>query len=80
MSIRVRIVQENQTVADLPAWDGPVPRKGDYLFHPPFGDQSPEHLSAIAGSVKTVTWRLYDRTPQGTGFTQTAQPYVELAI
>jgi len=71
----LHVVQDNQTVVDLPEWNGPIPRKGDYLFHPPFQNGGPEN---IAGCVKVVVWRLHDRTPAG--FVITAHPYVEITI
>ena len=80
--LHIRIVSGNELVADLPDWPGPVPRAGEYVFHPPFGNQDviPDQRTGISGSIKTVTWRLYDRTPQGTGFVQTARPFIEITI
>jgi hypothetical protein len=73
--MHMRIIQGGDLIVDLPDWDGPIPRTGDYIFHPPLGSRSPE---GIAGSVKTVTWRTHDR---GDGeFVQTARPYVEISI
>jgi hypothetical protein len=72
--IHMRIVQGNETVADLPGWPHPVPRKGDYIFHPPLGGG----LENIAGCVKTVTWRTHDRAESR--FVITAHPYVEIVI
>jgi len=75
--IHMRIVQENELIVDLPEWTGPVPRVGEYIFHPPYGDISPE---GIAGCVKTVTWRTHDRDRPGTDFKMTSRVYVELVI
>ena len=47
----------NELIVDLPEWPHPIPRVGDYIFHPP-PRPSPE---GIAGCVKTVTWRTHDR-------------------
>ena len=33
--MRLVIEQDNETIAVLDNWDGPVPREGDYIFHPP---------------------------------------------
>jgi hypothetical protein len=75
----MRIVQGNYLIADLPDWPHPIPRVGDYIFHPPYsqGDQE-----GIAGCVKTVTWRTHDRPAdrKAASFVTTAHPYVELAI
>ena len=77
--MHMRIVQGSELIADLPDWDGPVPRTGDYIFHPPY---RPGDIEGIAGCVKTVTWRTHDRPadPDATAFVQTAHPYVEIAI
>ena len=75
MSIHITITQEHEIVADLPAWDGPVPRKGDYIFHPP---DHPGGMEQIAGCVATVTWRTHDRAPGK--FVQTRKPYVEISL
>ena len=39
-TIHMRIVQGNDLIADLPEWPGPVPREGDYIFHPPFRNRA----------------------------------------
>jgi len=82
MTIHMRVMQGRELIADLPEWNGPVPARGDYLFHPPFGKQDviPDTSTNIAGCVKTVTWRVHDRNPQGTAFVMTANPYVEIHI
>jgi hypothetical protein len=81
--IHMRVVQDNETVADLPKWDGPVPRRGDYLFHPgPEGthpqDGGASTMNAIAGHVKMVTWHLYER--RDGKFVKSSAPYVEITI
>jgi hypothetical protein len=78
-AIHVRIVQENELIADLPEWPHPIPRVGDYIFHPPYG---PSDFEGIAGCVKVVKWRTHDRPadPEATGFVMTAHPYVEIAL
>jgi hypothetical protein len=80
MDIHMRITQHGELIADLPRWSGPVPRTGDYIFHPPTqeGAGEPHAHSAIAGCVRTVTWRTHDRGPRG--FVQTDQPYVEITL
>jgi hypothetical protein len=79
MTLHMRIVQGNELVADLPEWPHPIPRVGDYIFHPPYGDHVPE---GIAGCVKVVTWRTHDRPagPEAASFVMTAHPYVEIRI
>lgn len=74
--MHMKIVQGPDLIVDLPDWPGPIPRVGDYIFHPPLGPSS--YQDNIAGCVRTVTWRTHDR---GVGqFVQTAHPYVELSI
>ena len=79
MTLHMRIVQGNELIADLPEWPHPIPRVGDYIFHPPYG---PRDSEGIAGCVKVVTWRTHDRSadPDATAFVMTAHPYVEIAI
>lgn len=78
-AIHMRIVQGHDLIAGLPEWGGPVPRAGDYLFHPP---RQPGGHEGIAGSVKCVTWRTHDRPsdPDAEAFVMTAHPYVEVVI
>jgi hypothetical protein len=76
--MHMRIMQGHEVIADLPDWDAPIPRVGDYIFHPPYGSGSP----GIAGCVKTVTWRTHDRPADRNAkrFVQTEHPYVEITI
>lgn len=82
--MRVIIKQDNELVADIPDYQCEVPRKGDYIFHPPLGDQGdtdPHDFSGIAGCVKAVTWGILARPQNGEGhFTGRHQPFVELTI
>jgi hypothetical protein len=71
----MRIIQGPDLIADLPEWDGPVPRAGDYIFHPPY---KPGDFEGIAGSVACVKWRTHDRA--GDVFVMTAHPYVEVVL
>lgn len=77
--IHLRIIQGSELIADLPEWPYPIPRRGDYIFHPPYSDSSP---GGIAGCVKTVTWRTHARSgdPDAAAFVMTADPYVEICI
>lgn len=76
-TIHMRIVQAHELIVDLPKWKGPVPREGDYIFHPP---SRPGGHEAIAGSVACVKWRTHDRTEDGGAFVMTAHPYVEVVL
>ena len=33
-TIHMRIIQGHELIADLPEWNGPIPRTGDYVLHP----------------------------------------------
>ena len=81
MAVHMRIMCMDdgpQIVADLPSWAGPVPRVGEYIYHPPqeFGVGMPDAGGGVAGCVKSVLYRTHDRGPGG--FVQTAHPYVEV--
>jgi hypothetical protein len=62
MSTTLRIVESpgNTLVAEIPEYDGPVPRPGEYIYHPGF---DPDADPAILGvmSVKTVTYHILGR-------------------
>jgi len=77
----------NKLVADLLEWEWPIPEEGHYLFHPPqLGQPSePEDLSAIAGCVSSVTWRMYERPAARLGLAEPFRlachrPYVEIRL
>ena len=77
-TIHMRIVQGHELIADLPEWPGPIPRAGDYIFHPP---SRPGGLENSAGTVACVKWRTHDRPgPGATEFAMTAHPYVEVVL
>lgn len=84
--IHMTVIQEGEVVIDLPEWPGPVPQRGDYLFHPPFESNGPDPVGQgplgnnVAGCIKVVKWRTHDRTTDGNHFVQTAHPYVEITI
>lgn len=77
----MRIVQNHELIVDLPKWKGPIPRVGDYIFHPPFDPGEDEGVGSIAGSVAVVKWRTHDRPGRdATEFVMTAHPYVEIVL
>jgi hypothetical protein len=85
MSVRLVIIQGHETVARVEDYDGPVPRVGEYLFHPDLDDDGTSDMSlhgtGIAGCVKAVTWGLYTRPRNGEPyFTRRPVPVVEVAI
>jgi hypothetical protein len=85
--IHMRVVQGAELVADMPGWEGPVPRRGDYLFHPPqeghpqFATGGPVHAN-VAGRVASVGWYIYRRPALAGeyGFVKADQPYVEITL
>lgn len=85
MPMHVRFIQGNEMVADLPEWDGPIPRVGDYIFHPPEAGVTPADggFTNVAGHVASVTWFMYERPVrklrgEQDGFRPTSRPYVEI--
>lgn len=84
--MHMTIISGIEVVVDLPNWDGPIPSKGDYIFHPPFENTGPSPVgdgplqNNTAGCVQIVQWRTHDRTPDGERFVQTSHPYVEITI
>jgi hypothetical protein len=65
----------DELVADLPEWNGPIPAEGQHIFFPPNTPGESEHAGGI---VRSVTWRMFDRSPSG--FVPAVHPYVEIAI
>ena len=85
MSVRLVIMQANETVARIEDYDGPVPRVGEYLFHPDLDDDGTRdmtlHGCGIAGSVKSVTYGIYTRPQNGEEyFVKRPVPVVEIQI
>jgi hypothetical protein len=78
ITMHMRIVHEGQLVVDLPEWPHPIPRVGDYIFHPPTSPGTTP--DGIAGCVRQVIWRTHDRTGDGKRFMMADEPYVELVL
>lgn len=84
--VHIRIVQGPgaELVVDLPEWEGDIPQRGDYIFHPPqLGEPyDPGDLYQVAGCVSQRTWRTHDRvqTEEGVKFVMSAHPYVQLSL
>lgn len=72
MSVRLIVIQGSETVARVEDYDGPVPRVGDYLFHPDLDDDGTQdmslHATGIAGCVKAVTYGIYTRPGNGEAY------------
>jgi hypothetical protein len=85
MSVRLIIMQQGETVARIEDYDGPIPRVGEYFFHPPLDDDGTSdltlHGTGIAGSAKTVTYGIYTRPRNGEAyFTGRPVQVVEIQI
>ncbi len=85
MSVRLIVVQAGETVARVEDYDGPVPRVGEYLFHPDLDDDGTSDMSlhgtGVAGSVKAVTYGVYTRPQDGEPyFVKRPVPVVEVEI
>jgi hypothetical protein len=63
------VTQGSDLIAQDDNYDGPVPRVGEYIFHPEFDDDGTSAMSLpsaqIAGCVKTVTYGIYTRPKNG---------------
>lgn len=68
-------MQENSLVGVIEDWRGPLPGKGDYIYHPPFEGDTESNVM----SVKTVTYRMLTRSGAGY-FTAHRDPYVEICV
>jgi len=68
MSVRLIVKQGGELIADVPDYDGPVPVKGQYIFHPPLYPEKSERDhwdGGIAGCVRTVELAIYGRPQNG---------------
>jgi hypothetical protein len=69
-------------VAEVDDYTGPVPRPGEYIVHPPLGDE-PEDAHGFHNvmSVKVVTYGILARPEPGVGhFVGRPEPYVEISV
>lgn len=85
MSVLLRIMQQGEIVARVEDYDGPVPRVGEYFFHPDLDDDGTSdmtlHGTGVAGSVKSVTYGIYTRPQNGEDyFVKRPVPVVEVQI
>lgn len=86
MPVHLIVVSGADLIADLPAYDGPIPRVGEYIAHPPlnadyFVDYYSRHAN-VAGCVKQVIHGLYARPRKidTKHFVATNHPWVEVHI
>lgn len=66
--MRLIINSQDGLVARVDDYQGPVPRQGEYIFHPPFNDDGESDLHTHGNnvmSVKTVTYGIITRPENG---------------
>jgi hypothetical protein len=80
--VRLIITESDQIVADIPDYQGPVPRAGEYIHHPreeqPEPGLSPDHVM----SVKLVSYGIIARPADEDvkHFVGAAEPFVEVVV
>lgn len=78
--MRLVITQDNEVIAEVADYAGPVPRVGEYVHHPR-GRQPQVGLLDHFMRVKSVAWGIIAR-PDGEGghFVGAAEPFVEVVV
>jgi hypothetical protein len=79
--VRLIITQENEVVADVPDYQGPVPRAGEFIHHPRHVQPGPGYLDGVM-SVKVVSYGIIARPEDGETrhFVGAAEPFVEVIV
>jgi hypothetical protein len=79
--VRLIITQDNEVVADVPDYQGPVPRVGEYIHHPRQVQPGPGYLDNVV-SVKVVSYGIIARPEDGETrhFVGAAEPFVEVIV
>lgn len=87
MSIRLIITQGNEVVADIPEWDGPVPREGDYIHHPAGTEPVPGLSDGFMLVKSDPIWGIMARPglplageEEVSHFVGAAEPFVEISV
>jgi hypothetical protein len=80
--MRLIITEDNQLVADVRDYDGPVPRPGDYIHHPRSTEPVPGLHDDGFMQVKRVDWGIIARPGQKSvkHFVGAAEPFVEVIV
>lgn len=78
--MRLIIIQENQLVADVRDYEGPVPRPGDYIHHPRGTEPVPGLHTDGVMQVKLVSWGIIGRGAGLPHFTGAAEPFAEVIV
>jgi hypothetical protein len=78
--MRLIISQDNQVVAVIEGYEGPVPRAGEFI-HRPAGREPVPGLSDGFMSVKVVQYGIIARPRNGENyFTGAAEPFAEVIV
>jgi hypothetical protein len=79
--VRLIITQDNQAIALVEDYEGPVPRVGDSVHHPRGTEPVPGLFSDGTMIVKHVGWGIIARPRNGEGhFVGGAEPFVEVIV
>ena len=63
--MKLIIKQGRDLIAVIEDYTGPIPRVGEYIFHPPLDDDG--YGTGINGTVATVTYGILARPTSGHG-------------
>jgi hypothetical protein len=79
--VRLVITQDNEVIAEVADYTGPVPRAGEYVHHPR-GRQPQTGLLDHFMTVKLVAWGIIARPDDESAghFTGAAEPFVEVVV
>ena len=79
--MRLIITQDNQVVADVPGYEGTVPRKGEFIHHPRGQQPEPGLLDGFM-TVKSVIWGIIARPEdeETKHFVGAAEPFVKVIV
>lgn len=80
--MKLIVTQEDQAAAVIDNWEGPVPRQGDYLYHPGPGDYGQPRVNGnTAGCVRQVIWGIHGRhKAEKQYFASAREPFAEVVI
>lgn len=80
--MKLIIMQENQLVALVEDYEGPVPRPGDYIHHPRGYEPVPGLHPDGTMMVKQVGWGIIarDATRVAKHFIGAEEPFVEVTV
>lgn len=74
--MRLTITCSEGLVAELPDYQGPIPRAGEYISRPSGYDNVMPNVM----TVRTVTYGILDRAGPSAPFTAAAEPWVEVFV